>query len=122
MTDKKPIKAIIYYKDFLLLREEQKKVLFENEQVEFLISIKKEEYKNLSKEDKEKLYGFRRTIREPFKKPIINKEVLFRNLPEIKNAIQIEQSFKEKHKRDSKPYVPKNIINQNFSSKKKGGR
>lgn len=36
---------------------------------------------------------------------------------------EIEQiSFMEKHKKASKPYCPKNIINKNFNTKKKGGR
>lgn len=122
MTDKKNIKAIIHYKDFLLLSEEQIKNLLENKDVEFLISIKKEEYKNLSFEDKEKLYGFRRTIREPLKKPIINKEEIFlyKDFPPMPEIKIIKESFYEKHKKVPKPYCPRTIGRPN--TKKKGSR
>ena len=115
------VKVVIHYKDFLKLSDEAKHVLSEIGYVEYLVSIKKEEYKKLSNEEKDKLRGFRRTELEPLKKPIVNKELMFK-IPEIKYITETPKSFKEKHKRDIKQYVPKNIINQKFNSKKKGGR
>ena len=57
-------------------------------------------------------------------------EVLSLYKDEEKNNLSIDLfekeikqiSFMEKHKKASKPYCPKNIINKNFNSKKKGGR
>ena len=124
MTAEKKLKAIIHYKDFLLLDENQIKNLLENKDVEFLISIKKEEYEELEASEKEKLYGFRRTERTPFKKPVIDKEKLFvlQNLPEIKDVKIVEKSFKEKHRQTSRPPAPRKIFNAGYNSKKKGGR
>lgn len=120
MMRDKPAKIIINYRDFLKLSANLKKDLFENEFIETLISIKKDEYKELSAEEKEKLRGFRRTEMEPLKKQIVDKVKLFKikDVPEV----VIEESFKEKHKKQSKPYCPKNIYNKNFNTKKKGGR
>ena len=91
-----------------------------------MISIKKDEYKNLKTEEKKKLYGFRLTEREPLKKPVIDSEKMFviKDLSEIKGTdIKIiEQSFKEKHRKYSRPPVPRKILNPNFNSHKKGGR
>lgn len=120
--DKKPIKAIIYYKDFLKLSDETKKVLSESQEVEYLISIKKEEYKKLSEEEKEKLYGFRRTEIEPLRQEKIDTNMMFRLPTKAEIKAVIDRSFKEKHKRDSEPYAPKNLFNKNFNTKKKGGR
>lgn len=124
MTAEKKLKAIIHYRDFLLLDENQIKNLLENKDVEFLISIKKDEYQNLEAEEKKKLYGFRRTERASLKKPVIDKEKIFiiQKLPEIKDVKIVEESYKEKHLRQSKPYVPRKILNLNFNTKKKGGR
>lgn len=120
--DKRKIKAAIYYKDFLKLSDEQKKFLSESQEVEYLISIKKEEYKKLSNEEKAKLYGFRRTEVEPLKKEIVPMNKLFLLPPKIEMEKIYNESYKAKHKKDLKPYCPKNIINKNFNSKKKGGR
>ena len=124
MTAEKKLKAIIHYRDFLLLDENQIKNLLENKDVEFLISIKKDEYQNLEAEEKKKLYGFRRTERASLKKPVIDKEKIFiiQKLPEIKDVKIVEESYKEKHLRQSKPCVPRKILNLNFNTKKKGGR
>ena len=115
----KVVQVVIHYKDFLKFSDEKKQALSESEHVEFLISIKKEEYKKLSKEEKEKLYGFRRTEFEPLKKPIVNKELMFK-IPEIEYITETPKSFKEKHKKASKPYCPRTIGRPN--TKKKGGR
>lgn len=118
MTNK-PVKIIIDYRDFLNLSTNFKKDLLENEFIEYLISIKKSEYKKLKAEEKERLCGFRRTEMEPLKKQIVNEVKLFecKNIPEV----VVKETFKEKHKQ-LKPYCPKNIYNRNFNTKKKGGR
>ena len=119
MNDKKVVKAIIHYKDFLALKEEQIRDMLQNEYVEFLIFIKKEDYRRLNDAEKKKLYGFRRTEKEPLKVQIAVTEKLF----ELPTRIEIRpQTFSEKHKKTPKPYAPKNIINKNFNSRKKGGR
>ena len=89
-----------------------------------MISIKREEYKKLSSGDKEKLYGFRRTIREPLKKPIINKEEIFlyKDFPPMSEIKIIKESFYEKHKKVPKYNCPKNILSRNYNTKKKGSR
>lgn len=124
MIAEKKLKAIIHYKDFLLLDENQIINILENKDIEFLISIKKDEYEKLEAAEKEKLYGFRRTEIAPLKKPIIDKEKIFvlQNLPEIKDVKITEQSFKEKHYQKSRPPAPRKIFNAGYNSKKKGGR
>lgn len=125
MNNEPMIKAVISYEKFKLLSDELRQSILniDNEQVEFLISIKNEKYEKLSEKEKKMLEGFKRTEREPLRQEIIAMNMMFELLPreEIKITI-IEQSFKEKHKKDSKPYVPKNLLNKNYNSKKKGGR
>ena len=118
------VKAIILYNDFKCLSEKQKQSILDSdsEQVEFLISIKNEVYEKLSTEEKKNLEGFKRTEIEPLRKEIIAMNMLFELPPKVEIITQIEQSFKEKHKRDSKPYCPKKILNKNYNSKKKSGR
>jgi len=119
--NKEPIvKAIILYDDFKRLSEKQKESILNNdcEQIEFLISIKNEIYENLSAEEKKELEGFKRTEVTPLKVEVVMAEKLFELPPRIEIK-EIKQSFKEKH---LKPHCPKNIINRNFNTKKKGGR
>ena len=127
MNNESIVKLVILYDDFKRLSEEQKQSILnsDSEQVEFLISIKNEVYQKLSDKEKKDLEGFKRTEIEPLRKEIVAMEMIFKLPPrteieEIKNTFL--QSFKEKHKKDSKPHCPKNIINKNYSSKKKGGR
>ena len=117
------VKAIILYDDFKRLSEKQKQSILDSdsEQVEFLISIKNDVYEKLSAEEKKELEGFKRTEIEPLRVEIVAMEKMF-ELPPRVDIMEIRQSFKEKHKKSSKPYCPKNIINKNFNTKKKGGR
>ena len=122
--NKEPIvKAVILYNDFKRLSEKQKESILNNdcEQIEFLISIKNEIYENLSAEEKKELEGFKRTEVTPLKVEVVMAEKLFELPPRIEIE-DIGQSFKEKHKRYLRPRCPKNIINRNFNTKKKGGR
>ena len=121
------VKFIILYDDFKRLSEKKKQSILDSdsEQVEFLISIKNDVYEKLSAEEKKELEGFKRTEIEPLMVETVATEIIFElplktEIPEIKD--NISPSFKEKHKKASKPYCPKNIINKNFNSKKKGGR
>ena len=122
--NKEPIvKAIILYDDFKRLSEKQKQNILNNnsEQIEFLISIKKEVYENLSAEEKKELEDFGRTEVAPLKVEVVATEKIFELPPRIEIK-EIKQSFTEKHKKNLKPHCPKNIINRNFNTKKKGGR
>lgn len=124
MNPEKLIKALITYDDFIRLSEETKQEMLNNERIEFLISIKKDKYEKLSEEEKLNIKDFECTEMEPLRKPVVKPKTLFMEInpmsvPEIKI---IEQSFKEKHKKQSKPYCPKNMMNKGFNSKKKGGR
>lgn len=124
MTER-PIKAIINYKDFLRMKEYLLKDFLENEYVELLISIKKDEYKSLNIEEKKMLYGFRRTEMPPIKAQRVAMEKIFKieNLSEQKCADkELKQSFKEKHRQMSRPPAPRKILNLNYNSHKKGGR
>lgn len=122
--------VIVSYLNFITLKETSRKVLSEYE--DFLVSISKEEYIKLSDEDKKKLMGVALTD-EKHNASIIEtknieelspKELKF-YLKEIKPNVDVkvvEQSYREKHLKHSKPYCPKNILNKNFNSKKRGGR
>ena len=124
MADKKIIKAVIAYQDFLNLNENRLVSLLENEHIELLISIKKNEYQKLNDEQKSKLYGFRRTELEPLRKPKIKTETLFmlKELPKIVDVKIIEQTYKDKHLKTSHPYTPHKLFYAGYNSKKKGGR
>lgn len=122
--NKEPIvKAVILYNDFKRLSEKQKESILNNdcEQIEFLISIKNEIYENLSAEEKKELEGFKRTEVTPLKVEVVMPEKLFELPPRIEIE-EISKPFKEKHRKYLKPRCPKNIINRNFNTKKKGGR
>jgi len=124
MNPEKLIKAIILYDDFILLSEETKQQMLDDERVEFLISIKNDRYEKLSEEEKLNIKDFECTEMEPLRKQVAKPETLFLEInPMPVSEIKIlEQSFKEKHKKQSKPHCPKNIISRGFNSKKKGGR
>ena len=117
------VKIIILYDDFKRLSEEQKQSILDSdsEQVGFLISIKNETYEKLSAEEKKELEGFNRTELVPLKVERVATEKIF-DLPPVIEIKETKQVFKEKHKKNLRPYCPKNIINRNFHTKKKGGR
>ena len=117
------VTAIILYDDFKRLSKKIKQSILDSdsEQVEFLISIKNEVYEKLSVKEKKEIEGLKRTEIEPLRMEIDATAKMFELSPRITITENI-QSFKEKHKKASKPYCPKNIINKNFNTKKKGGR
>lgn len=122
--------VIVSYLNFLSLKDSSRKILSENE--DFFVSISKEEYVKLSSEDKNKLVGVALTdekynakIIDTIKRDDIQPRNVKFYLKEIKTDVEVkvlEQSYKEKHLKYSKPYCPKNIINKNYNSKKRGGR
>ena len=73
--------------------------------------IVNEVYEKLSVEEKKEIEGLKRTEIEPLRKEIVATEKMFELFPRITITENI-QSFKEKHKKASKPYCPKNIINK----------
>ena len=121
---------IVSYVNFLKLKENSRKVLAECG--DFLVSINEQEYMNLSDEDKKKLRGVALTdekhnasVFETINVEELSPEALKFYLKEIKPITDVkvlEQSYREKHLKSSKPYCPKNIINKNYNSKKRGGR
>lgn len=124
MNPSKQIKAIIFYDDFIRLSEETKQKMLEDERVEFLISIKEDRFEKLSEEEKLNIKDFERTEIEPLRKQVarpktLSMEINPMSFPDVKI---LEQSFKEKHKKQSKSHCPKNVMNRGFNSKKKGGR
>lgn len=122
--------VIISYLNFLRLSDNNRKLLSEYEY--FLVSINKEAYIRLDEEEKKKLIGVALTdekhnasIIEKVNKVELTPESLKFYLKEIKSVTDVkflEQSYKEKHLKYFKPYCPKNIINKNYNSKKRGGR
>jgi len=121
---------IVSYLNFLKLKATSRKALSECE--DFLVSISKEEYISLNDEEKKKLTGVALTdekcnasVIETIKPEELSPEALKFYLKEIKPITDVkvmEQSYREKHLKSSKPYCPKNIINKNYNSKKRGGR
>lgn len=121
---------IVSYLNFLKLKENSRKVLAKCD--DFLISINEQEYINLSDENKKKLKGVALTDEKCNASVFetINVEELFPEdlkfyLKEIKPNTDVkvlERSYKEKHLKSSKPYCPKNIMNKNYNSKKRGCR
>ena len=110
---------IVSYLNFLKLKENSRKVLAECG--DFLVSINEQEYMNLSDEDKKKLRGVALTdekhnasVFETINVEELSPEALKFYLKEIKPITDVkvlEQSYREKHLKSSKPYCPKNIIN-----------
>ena len=122
--------VIVSYPNFLTLKETSRKILSECD--DFFVSICKEEFIKLLDEDKKKLMGIALTGEKPNASIIETKNIeelspkeLKFYLKEIKPNVDVkvvEQSYREKHLKHSKPYCPKNIINKNYNSKKRGGR
>lgn len=122
MNEDKPLKIIINYDDFKSFSTERRQKLSEYKQAEFLIYIKEENYNRLSDEDKKILEGFERTETEPLRMNICKPKDLFLEAAQsfVSDIKVMENSFKEKHRKQSKPYVLK-IIGKVWN-KKRGGR
>ena len=123
MSNEPLITIVILYEDFKRLSAKQRQDILniDDSIADFLVYIKNKDYEKLNDKEKKNLEGFKRTEKEPLRKEIIATEMMF-ELPPRVDIMEIRQSFKEKHKKASKPYCPKNIINKNFNTKKKGGR
>ena len=121
MNDNKPVKVFITYDNFLKIPDEIKQEMADNDSIEFLIYIKEEKFAQLSEEDKQKMEGFEITQTEPLRKLVCQpKEMFLKSLSPLPDIKVLEKSFKEKHRKQSKPYVPK-VIGKVWS-KKRGGR
>lgn len=121
MNDNKPVKVIINYEDFVKISDEIKQQMADNESMEFLVYIKEEKFAQLSEEDKQKIEGFEITQTEPLRKPVCQpKEMFLKSLSTAAPKYINPESFKEKHRKQSKPYVPK--VMGKVWSKKRGGR
>ena len=123
MSNEPLITIVILYEDFKRLSAKQRQDILniDDSIADFLVCIKNKDYEKLNDKEKKNLEGFKRTEKEPLRKEIIAMEIMFELPPRI-TLTEVCQSFKEKHKKASKPYCPKNIINKNFNTKKKGGR
>lgn len=122
MSQSKTIGIIVDYEDFLKISDEMKQKMLNNQEIEWLIYIKKDKYEQLSEEKRQELNGFRLTEQAPLrvKKPNIDR--IFENIKVNEPIViqQIEKDIKEKQRKRSKPYVPKNI--GTVCTKRKGGR
>ena len=122
--------VIVSYLNFLRLKDSSRKALSACD--DFLVSINEDEYTHLSAEDKKKLAGValtdvkhNATIIETLKREDLSPAELKFYLKEISPAIDvkvIEQTYKDKHLQQSKPYAPRKIFYAGYNSKKKGGR
>lgn len=118
--------------NFLSLKETSRKLLSKSEN--FMVSVTEKEFAELSEEDLEKLTGVTLTDEECNAKIIdtLRREDLapqnvefYIKEKEIPVDVKVSEpvySYMEKHIKKSKPYCPKNIINKNYNSKKRGGR
>lgn len=121
MNDNKPVKIVIAYDDFVKISDEIRQEMAGNDSIDFLIYIKEEKFAQLSAEDKQKIEGFEITQKEPLRKSVCQpKEMFLKSLSPLPEIKVLEKSFKEKHRKQSKPYVPK-VIGKVWS-KKRGGR
>lgn len=124
MNNEDVVKVIIRYEELKLLSEEQRQKILniDSEKVKFLVSIKNEVYEKLNDDEKKTLEGFERTEIEPLRQEIKAVNMVFKLLPKIELKENIQLSFRQKHKKQIKPYCPKKIYNKNYDSKKKGCR
>ena len=122
MEQNKEIGIIITYEDFLKISDEMKQKMLYNQQVEWFVYIKKDQYEQLSEIEKQKLEGFKLTEQEPLrlKRPNINRIFEIIQKPEIVFMEPISKDLKKQHRKNSKPYVPRTI--GKVCSQKKGGR
>ena len=124
--------VIVSYLNFLKLSEKSRQICSKSD--DFLVSVNKEEYLKLSAEEKKKLQGVALTDEkfnaeivekqniEPLRKEIAAVERIFSSLPEPKIEVVVEQSYKQKHLKMSRPYAPRKMFYAGYNSKKKGGR
>lgn len=124
--------VIVSYLNFLKLSEKARQICSKYD--DFLVSVNKEEYLKLSAEEKKKLQGVALTDEkfnaeivekqniEPLRKEIAAVERIFSSLPEPKIEVVVEQSYKQKHLKMSRPYAPRKMFYAGYNSKKKGGR
>ena len=124
--------VIVSYLNFLKLSEKARQICSKSD--DFLVSVNKEEYLKLSAEEKKKLQGVALTDEtfntelieqqkiEPLRKEIAAVERIFSSLPEPKIEVVVEQSYKQKHLKMSRPYAPRKMFYAGYNSKKKGGR
>ena len=124
--------VIVSYLNFLKLSEKARQICSKSD--DFLVSVNKEEYLKLSAEEKKKLQGIALTDEtfntelieqqktEPLRKEIAAVERIFSSLPEPKVEVVVEQSYKQKHLKMSRPYAPRKMFYAGYNSKKKGGR
>jgi len=124
--------VILSCSNFLSLRETSRRILSGSDN--FMVSVTEEELTGLSEEDLKKLADVNLTNKECNVKimdtlgredlPPRNVEFYIKE-KEIPIDIEVSEplySYREKHMKRSKPYCPKNIINKNYNSKKRGGR
>lgn len=124
--------VIVSYLNFLKLSEKARQICSKYD--DFLVSVNKEEYLKLSAEEKKKLQGVALTDEtfntelieqqktEPLRKEVAAVERIFSSLPEPKIEVVVEQSYKQKHLKMSRPYAPRKMFYAGYNSKKKGGR
>lgn len=124
--------VIVSYLNFLKLSEKARQICSKYD--DFLVSVNKEEYLKLSAEEKKKLQGVALTDEkfnaeivekqniEPLRKEIADVERIFSSLPESKIEVVVEQSYKQKHLKMSRPYAPRKMFYAGYNTKKKGGR
>ena len=128
---------IISYVNFLRLSEGCRKALCQDDDV--LISIRKEDYLQLSAEDKKKLRGAALTNEKhnataienvkPEKPSPEEMKLYLEQQIALKDAAvtfetekKIARTYYEKHLKRSRPFAPRKLFNANFNSRKKGGR
>ena len=128
---------IISYVNFLRLSEGCRKALCQDDDV--LISIRKEDYLQLSAEDKKKLRGAALTDekhnataienvkpKEPSPeemKLFLEQQIALKDAAvTFENERKMAQAYRQKHLKNSRPYAPRKIINPLYNSKKKSGR
>lgn len=124
--------VIVSYLNFLKLSEKARQICSKYD--DFLVSVNKEEYLKLSADEKKKLQGVALTDEkfnaeivekqniEPLRKEIADVEKIFTLFPAPKVEAVVEQSYKQKHLKMSRPYAPRKMFYAGYNSKKKGGR
>ena len=122
MSQNNKIGVIVTYDDFVKISDEMKQKMLNEKQLVFFVSIKKEQYEQLSEVEKRELEVFKLTEQEPLCAKIPDSEKIFKNIkmPEIEDFRLFEKEINEKHKKQAKPYVPMKI--GTIHTKKKGGR
>lgn len=120
---------IVSYENFLRLSDMTRKALRDYD--DFLVSIKAEDYAKLSAEEKKKLVGVALTdnehnvrveeVSEQSQEVSEPRPIFPRDFAELRQEVKMVETYAEKHRRPAHPYVPRQILNRGFNSKKKGG-